>query len=274
MLYLFFLFLQFHNTDSILSPTSSSSSSSTNPKVILSCQGASSTDNSNSFCSLVNWQHAAAYASSNYSTYNSAKPFSSEQQGDYARTLFDLYHSYGNKVANSACDDAMTRLACVSAFPPCPDIITSPASGFTYFVPCRTQCEVVKSVCQSSIDCSRMPQKNCALSLPSANYALSIDQGPYTGEAVLYPIIFVSWCILGIVWVYYAFIKYRFNSVLLCKFLALIPFIKIVSLIFGLSFWETCVKQSMCMAWLSIAYQNIVLIFETGKYICMLFIPF
>ena len=260
MLFVFFLLLQFLGSNSILSTASSTSTQ----KVVLSCQSASMTDNSNSFCSLVDWQHAAAYLSANYTTYNSAKPLSSQEQGNYARTLFDLYHTYGNKVTSAACDDAMTRYACVSAYPPCPDTISSPASGYTYFPPCRTQCEVVKSVCQSNIDCSHLPQKNCALSLSTVNYALSIDQGPYNAEAILYPIIFTFWCVLGIIWIYFAFIKYRFNSVLLCKFLALIPFMKVVTLVFGVSFWVICVKQSMCTAWLAIAYQNIVLIFETG----------
>lgn len=262
---MFLLSLFFFHLSTTSGSPSSSSSSTTASTIVLSCQGATITDNSNSFCSLVNWQHAAAYASSNYSTYNAGMPLSSQQQGQYASTLFDLYHSYGNQVANSACDDAMTRLACVSAYPPCPDTIGSPASGYTYFPPCRSQCEVVKSICKSSIDCSSMPQKNCALSLSVSNYVLSIDQGPYNSEAVLYPIIFTSWCILGIVWVYFAFVKYRYNSVLLCKFLALVPFFKVISLVFGLSFWITCVQQSMCTSWLSVSYQNIVLIFDTGK---------
>lgn len=69
---------------------------------------------------------------------------------------------------------------------------------------------------------------------------------------------------LGI-WLYLTYVAYRNRCARVCKFLAVIPMLKVTDLTIALAFWSVCNTDKMCNFSLSVVYINIHLIFETGK---------
>ncbi|CAM9388168.1 unnamed protein product, partial [Ectocarpus fasciculatus] len=71
------------------------------------------------------------------------------------------------------------------------------------------------------------------------------------------------WFVLATLWHYMVFYAYRDSGALVCRAIAGLPLIKMVALSIGVSFWATCEKWGMCSFWLSVAYVNTNLIFDT-----------
>ena len=237
--------------------------------LLFSCQDLKSKSNENNFCHIVNWPYANAYYKYNYSSYKKDTPVDISIQNDIASYFYSTYEKKG-KSSSNMCKDAMKRYSCAQTFPNCPQSNLF-SSGANYYLPCQVQCEQMKLLCEMDISCSSLPVKNCMLTLPANKFVLSVDQGPYKPLFVLYPIIFAFWMVLLIVWFIASFIWYPYNSLYICKFLILLPAMKIVTLVFAVPMWSGCVQQLLCDTGLAIAYLNFQLIFEACK---NLFSPF
>jgi hypothetical protein len=72
------------------------------------------------------------------------------------------------------------------------------------------------------------------------------------------------WISFLVIWSYLAFIRFATTSVALGKYITVLPTFKVITLLFGASFWINCKELQMCAFWNSAAYINVHLIYETG----------
>ena len=80
------------------------------------------------------------------------------------------------------------------------------------------------------------------------------------------------WMFLALLWHYLTFHKHKDSGVLLCRAIAGLPVLKVISLSLGVSFWATCIKWGMCSFWLNVAFINTNLIFDTALLCCFFLI--
>ena len=240
------------------------------------------------FCSFINYKAARMYPKSEFTYHNPGNPITTDIQQSSAILFYrDLFRDISNNSksleVSQRCLDVMSDFACLQAFPACPleDLGSSSMQSVTYLTPCKVHCKLIDYYCirplknQKLINpyylshwyhCENYPTENCALHLNDDYYfALSPSFGPYLeGLEVVYSVFLVIW--FGVAWVvnHYGLAKERIKKTE--SFAAfLVPMTKLLSIIFTLSFWSTCLS-SVCHRWLSNALINTHLIYETAKF--------
>jgi hypothetical protein len=73
------------------------------------------------------------------------------------------------------------------------------------------------------------------------------------------------WTIFAVTWNYLTFVRHKNSCVLLSRAVCGVPCIKVIVLVFGLTFWVTCASWQMCSFWMGIALLNIQLVYETSQ---------
>lgn len=146
------------------------------------------------------------------------------------------------------CEESAKRFACVQAFPECP-FPGSSVSSISYFLPCRAQCEQMKKSCGYSPNCDHFPRKDCALYLPEGFFPLNDDQGPYESLTGLYSFVLAAWILMTFGWCYATYVTYRETAMAMCRFVAVMPLLKSLTVMLGTLFWATCNGWGMCSYW-------------------------
>lgn len=82
-------------------------------------------DSSAGTCPYVNWLSAQLFVSGNFSYYSPGSPLSETDQRSYASYIYEKLSDKVSGSLTSQCSQALRRLACVTAFPSCPDAGTS-----------------------------------------------------------------------------------------------------------------------------------------------------
>jgi len=239
------------------------------------------TGNVNYFCDFATWTSAHLYTSSNFSYFAPGSPLSDLEQNNYAKYLYaklsnQVTSSTGGGGGNSQhfssdCKDTLKRLACDLSFPECALPGTS-ISSISYFPPCRLQCEQVNARCPFHLSCDEYPQQDCMMYVPSGYFVLSVAQGPYQPLPIVYGVVLGGWLLMTIAWNVYTFIIHKNRCVLLCRAVSGIPVVKCVVLIFGVSFWTTCVSWDMCSFWMGVSLINTHLVYETGEMVIFMLV--
>eukprot|EP01041_Mallomonas_annulata_P011557 gene11557-24170_t len=231
---------------------------------VFSCQNSrSGLSVQNQFCNMVSWSTARAYPKGNYSIYHPGIPLTLSQQDDCARKLFNDSYPSNFKYTKGMCNDAAKRFYCTVMFPECPDVSKS-GVGYSYFLPCRLQCERAALHGCRNLNCDQYPSYNCMLSVPSGYFALYPEQGPYDSLPITYALVLAMWSIFAIGWNFATFVLYKDSCLLICRAVAGLPVIKVVVLSLGLSFWTSCLSWGMCSFWLGVSLLNSHLVYETG----------
>ena len=215
---------------------------------------------------------ATSYSRANYTVFNTGDSLSTLDQDGYAQYLSNEIRN-GHSSLTTECSNAIQRLSCLKTFPECPVAGTS-ISGIAYFKPCKIQCLQVNARCHPNIhiNCDGYPDIDCGVYAPSGYFILSPTQGPYDRLPTIYGLCLFFWLIMAIGWNYLTYIKYRNSCVLLCRAISGIPVIKVIVLIFGTSFWGTCVSWQMCSFWMGVSLINSHLVYETGQMIVFLLV--
>lgn len=238
---------------------------------LASCLGAQVFQNDGKYCDFATWTSALIWKKGNMTYFNPSSPLTLQQQNAYAQTLFTSLA--GGKDATGDCGVALQRLACVTAFPKC-SVAGASLSSISYYAPCRLQCEQVNLRCPSSLQlsCGGYATKDCFLYVPPGYFVLPPSQGPFDALPVLYATVLAIWLVFTALWNYWAFVVEKNSCVMLCRVVAGVPALKCVVLIFGVSFWSTCVSWDMCSFWMSVSLINTHLVFETGEIVLFLLI--
>lgn len=236
--------------------------------VELSCY-LSHVPDSESFCFMVDWRTARAYDKKNYNVYEPKNELQSHEQDQYARYLYESFEPKGEDLH---CRRGLRRAVCAQVFPECLDEGKS-SSGAAYYQPCRAQCDQLKT-CGFEYDnlCADLPTDNCFILVAPGYFVLNPDKGPYQYLPVMYGVIVGVWVVFAVLWNYLVHHVYKDSGALLCRAVAGLPLIKIVSVSIGISFWATCEKWGMCSFWLSVAYENTNLIFDTCLLGCFMLV--
>lgn len=245
----------------------------------LSCYNAQVLDNKGRYCDIATWTSALVYDRrvGNFSYFAPSAPLTVGQQNDYASSIFAAMSQAaagGTKNLPSDCVVALKTLSCVTAFPECKSAGVS-LSSISYFQPCRLQCEQVNARCAASglqLACHSYPTKDCFLYVPQGFFVLPPSQGPFNALPALYGTVLAIWIVLTLVWNFMAFVRYKDSCVVICRAIAGIPIIKCIVLVFGTTFWTTCVSWDMCSFWMSVSLVNTHLVFETGEIVLFLLI--
>ena len=174
------------------------------------------------------------------------------------------------RVTNDMCTDAIKRMSCATAFPQCPSS-GSTFSSYPYLPPCKRMCEQINSLCLSypknrdgiGIDCDSYQTENCLLYMPPGFFVLPDDRGDISGLPRVYFVCLGSWLIISILWWYNVFYKYKNKCLPICRLVTIVPVMKCSTLVFGASFWTTCVSWNMCSYWISVVFINLHVVFET-----------
>ena len=209
--------------------------------VVVSCLNSKVNPNPSSYCDFVSWSSANIYPATNFSYFAPPVPMSISNQNNYAVYLQSKLAA-GGSTSSGACNTALKSLACVTAFPECPLSGTS-ISSVAYFTPCRLHCDQVNKQCPFSLNCNSYSVEDCMLYVPSGYFVLSPSQGPYTSLPILYGFVLATWFVMTVIWNFLTFIVYKDTCVLLCRAVSGIPVIKCFVLVFGASFWSTCVSR-------------------------------
>jgi hypothetical protein len=142
------------------------------------------------FCSMVNWQTVNLYSTSSvdFTVFNPGSPLTMDQQDSVAQSISEKIIATSTSKVSRACEDAVRRFACVTAFAYCPQIGSS-FSSTSFTPPCKAQCEQVKSICKSSalslptdpvlvqITCDAYQENhNCMLHVPEGRSYLDIEK--------------------------------------------------------------------------------------------------
>ena len=131
---------------------------------------------------------------------------------------------YGKSVSIE-CSQALTRFACVTAFPEC-SLAGNSFSSISYYLPCKVQCEQANARCPFKIDCTPYPSVNCMLSLPTGYFMIDPLSGPFEPLEYIYIISLAFWTIFTITWNYLTFIRHKNACVAFCRVVSGIPIIK------------------------------------------------
>ena len=220
----------------------------------------------------MNWVSATAYSQTNYSVYDTGIALSTAEQNEYARYMsHQMINNHGK--LSTECNNAIKRFSCLKTFPECPITGTS-ISGIAYFQPCKLQCLQVNSRCHPKInlDCDGYPDLDCGVYAPSGYFILSPTQGPYDPLPIIYGICLFFWILMAGGWNYLTYMRHRNSCILLCRAISGIPVIKAIVLIFGTTFWGTCVAWQMCSFWVGVSLINSHLVYETGQMLIFLLI--
>jgi len=110
------------------------------------------------------------------------------------------------------------------------------------------------------------------LYVPSGYFVLDVEKGPYDALPIIYGVVLAGWLLMAIYWNVWTFLVYRNKCLLLCRAISGIPVVKCVVLIFGVSFWSTCVSWDMCSFWMGVSLINAHLVYETGEMVIFILI--
>ena len=190
-----------------------------------SCQDARIVDNSQKFCSMATWSSAHVYYAANFTDYYPGNPLTDSLQNALAVNTFGSFKSNSDKAVSIECSQALTRLACVSAFPEC-SLAGSSVSSISYYLPCRLQCEQANARCPFGIDCSIYPASNCMLSIPTGFFVIDPQSGPFDPLVYVYCISLAFWTIFAVAWNYLTFVQHKNACVAFCRVVSGIPIIK------------------------------------------------
>ena len=80
------------------------------------------------------------------------------------------------------------------------------------------------------------------------------------------------WFVGLLLWSYYTYIKYANRCLLLCRYLIVVPVVKLTNLGFAAAFWITYNQLMVGTYWISITYLNFHLIYELSE--CVTFVYF
>lgn len=234
-----------------------------------SCYGSQDPADSLAFCGSIDWIAATAYNKATYDPYFPV-PYSKEYQDQQAK---DWYNDIIPQDTSRLCRHALKRLACVRAFPLCPDAGETTTSSTSYYPPCKLQCLQAQSNCNHlNINCDSYVTENCALKIPNGFFVPEPSEGPYTALPTVYGVVLGCWILMAAYWQFASFTLYKESSVIICKAVATIPLVKVVVLVLGTSFWATCVKWMMCSFWLDVSFTNTHLVYETGIMTCFVLV--
>lgn len=190
-----------------------------------SCLDARIVDNAQKFCSMASWSAAHVYASVNFTDYSPGSPLSDAAQNNLAVNIYNSFRSDYGKAVSIDCSQALTRLACVSAFPEC-SLAGSSESSISYYLPCRLQCEQANARCPFKTDCSIYPTTNCMLSIPTGFFVIDPTSGPFRPLVYIYSIALAFWTIFALTWNYLTFVRHKNACVAFCRVVSGIPIIK------------------------------------------------
>lgn len=190
-----------------------------------SCFDARIVDNSQRYCAMASWTAAHIYASENFTNYDPGPPLSDLMQNNLAANVYAGFtHSY-DKALSIECSQALTRLACVTAFPEC-SLSGNSVSSISYYLPCKLQCEQANARCPFTTDCTQYPSTNCMLSVPVGYFVIDPDSGPFEPLEYIYAISLAFWTIFAVTWNYLTFVRYKNSCVAFCRVVSGIPIIK------------------------------------------------
>lgn len=212
------------------------------------------------FCFMIDWRTARGYDKLNYNVYEPNNELQAQEQDDYARYL---YNSYNPSSESGECRSALRRALCATVFPECLDEGGS-SSGVSYYRTCKAQCEQMKS-CSFDYEeiCNGFPTSNCVVLVAPGFFILNPEKGPYTHLPTMCGVVLALWVVIAVLWHYLVFYRFKDSGALVCRALAGLPLIKVTAVAIGVSFWATCELWGMCSFWLSVAYVNTNLIFDT-----------
>ena len=213
-----------------------------------------------SFCFMIDWRTARAYDKAVYNVYEPSNELQDIEQDRYARYLYDSYEPSGE---TPECRNALRRTICAEVFPECIEEGSS-TSGVAYYETCKAQCDQLSS-CSFSYknECAGFPTDNCFILVAPGYFVLDPQNGPYEALPSIYGGVLAVWFLMAAVWHYITFYMFRDAGALVCRAIAGIPLIKIAAVVLGVAFWATCETWGMCSFWLSVAYVNTNLIFDT-----------
>ncbi len=221
-----------------------------------------------SYCSIVDWKSASVYSTVNYSHFETDDndPWSNEEKDNYARSI-GSYIKNSHHVSSS-CASIIRTWACINVFAECPYYSTE-SPGTAYFKPCKTACKQVHDFCGKfniiEPDCDDYPDVNCQVYAPSGYFYLALENGPYDSIPIIYGVCLACWVIMAILWNYLTFVTYNERCIVFCRAVSSIPVIKCIVLMFGTSFWGTCIEWDMCSFWIGVSFVNTHLVYETAS---------
>ena len=192
---------------------------------IASCSTARIVDNSQKFCSMASWTSARLYIAATFGDYDLGTELTDIQQNALALNLYNGFKNNHLKPMSNECSQALTRLACVTAFPEC-SLSTSSGTSISYYMPCRLQCEQANARCPFITNCDLYPATSCMLSIPTGFFVIDPLSGPFEPLVIIYSIALAFWVIFAITWNYLTFVRYKNACVPFCRVVSGIPIIK------------------------------------------------
>lgn len=138
---------------------------------------------------------------------------------------------------------------------------------------------VNNSVLLETNDCKSFQQDDECVFVPHVGYfLLDIELGPFKPLVDIYAALLTAWCVLFVAWLVIVFIAPLSASTIvedsnpLLRMLTVIPFVKCAYVGVSFAFWSTCVSWGECSYWLNVGQSNLMLIFETCLFLCLILI--
>jgi hypothetical protein len=178
-----------------------------------------------------------------------------------------MYKSWTGDSMTSDCEAALEDLACLSAYPLCPDS-SGTIGGVAYLPPCEDMCIRAHNACRGQKSakvpsCASLPPANCAHYVPTGFFALPAAQGPYDSLPVLYAPLFAIWTLTAMLWSYFALYLRPTTCLPLARIISFLPLLKAANSGIALGFWNACNELRMCYYWMNLTYVNSNLFYES-----------